>query len=253
MAQLNIRLDDELREAFDALAEARGQSPSDLARQLIGEAVGRAPDGDSPTVDTSPPALSATQRLVLAAHHDALALLTIEGTGTDGWDLEYHRTLAKIFREGYVAEYHQAYNAIRPELSARSCNLVHDIFQMFTHLEISLERLSRDERASLGESVDYALFFSGFDNNDAFESKLRSYGQFVVEDGRWELMTKYFDREHESGNSHMPMLATYRRMLAAFEPIWTAKTRPGHAGANHYNLTAAELQLILDAWPYPRA
>jgi antitoxin component of RelBE/YafQ-DinJ toxin-antitoxin module len=40
MAQLNVRLDDQTRDSFDALARARGLSASELIRSLIDSALG---------------------------------------------------------------------------------------------------------------------------------------------------------------------------------------------------------------------
>jgi plasmid stability protein len=62
MAQLNIRLEDDLRDGLDALARARGHSVSDEVRDMVRQALGRsrAPDGEGG--DDAPASLSALDR-----------------------------------------------------------------------------------------------------------------------------------------------------------------------------------------------
>ncbi len=251
MAQLNLRIDDDTRDQFDALARARGVTTSDLARDLIAQALGR-DDYDRPRDDTTPSSLSALDRRRLALQHEMLAVLTGEdGEDGGGYETEYHRKMVDVLNSGYTSEYYKTFQMIEPEMTDRDCSLVHDILEMFTQLEWSVHHLSEQERASLGENAEYALTFSGFDFNNSYEGRLASYAHFLIKDERWTSMAKYFDAEHERGNSHMPALASYQRMLSVFKPMWERKVKT-MGGPNTYRFSAEELREIVAAWPYPK-
>jgi uncharacterized protein YfbU (UPF0304 family) len=245
MAQLNIRIDDESRDLFDSLARARGLSTSDMLRELISQALGR--DADRPRGDTTPASLSSLERRRLAMQHEILAILNSE----DDWESAYHRQMVEVLNFGFTSEYYKTFQMIQPEMTARECNLVHDILEMFTTVERSVGELTDEERASIGEHSDYALKFRGFDFNNSQEGRLASYAHHVIKDGRWTDMADRFDDEHERGNSHMPMLATYQRMLSVWKPLWDRKIR-SYGGPDDYRFTVGELQQILAAWPYPK-
>lgn len=244
MAQLNIRIDDESRDLFDSLARARDLSTSDLLRELIWQALGR--NDERPRDDTTPPSLSALERRQLAMQHEILAFLTAE----DDWETAYHRQMVEVMNSGFTSEYYKTFQMIQPEMTARECNLVHDILEMFTTVERSVAELTNEERAPLGDRSHHALRFRGFDFNNSQEGRLASYAHHVIKDGRWTDMADRFDDKHESGNSHMPMLATYQRMLSVWKPLWDKKIK-SYGGANNYRFTVDELQQILAAWPYP--
>lgn len=251
MAQLNLRIDDLARDQFDALARARGLTTSDLARELIGQALGR-DDYDRPRGDTTPASLSAIDRRRLGMQHEILAMLTAdEGQAGGGYEAEYHRQMVDVLNSGYTAEYYKTFQMVQPELTDRDCSLVHDILEMFTQLEWSVQHLGEAERASLGENAEYALTFSGFDFNNSYEGRLASYAHFLVKDDKWTSMAKYFEAEHERGNSHMPTLASYERMLSVFKPLWQKKVK-AMGGPSNYRFSPEELREIISAWPYPK-
>jgi len=246
MAQLNIRIDDESRDLFDSLARARGQNTSDLLRDLIAQALGRG-DYDRPRNDTTPSSLSAMDRRRLAMHHEVLAILKAD----EDYESGYHRQMIEVLDCGYTAEYYRTFQMIEPEMTQRECALVHDILDMFRTVEASVKALVDNERSALGEHKDYALKFRGFDFNDSRESRLASYANFLIKDGRWTELSDRFDDEHEHGNSHMPTLASYQRMLSVWKPLWQDKVK-SFGGPNSYRFTVEELQQVLAAWPYPK-
>ena len=250
MAQLNLRIDDHTRDQFDALARARGLTASDLARELIGQALGR-DNYDRPRGDTTPTSLSAVDRRRLALQHETLAILTAqEGEDGGGYEAEYHRQMIDVLNSGYTSEYYKTFQIIEREMTDRDCSLVHDILEMFTQLEWSVQHLGDEERASLGEHADWALTFSGFDFNNSYEGRLASYAHYLIKDDKWTSMAKYFDAKHERGNSHSPALASYQRMLSVFKPLWDEKVK-AMGGPNSYRFSPDELRQILAAWPYP--
>lgn len=245
MAQLNIRIDDESRDLFDSLAQARGLSTSDMLRELIWQALGR--DGERPRDDTTPASLSAVERRRLAMQHEVLAILRAD----DEYEAAYHRQMIEVLNSGYTGEYYRTFQMIEPEMTDRECRLVWDILDMFRTVESSVAALTDEERASIGEHSEYALAFRGFDFNDAQESRLASYAHFLIKDDRWTELADRFDDKHERGNSHSPMLASYRRMVSVWRPLWDAKVK-SFGGPKDYRFTVEELRQILDAWPYPK-
>jgi uncharacterized protein len=251
VAQLNVRLDDDTRDSFDALARARGISASDLIRSLIDNAIGR-DDPARPYGDPTPQSLSAIERRTLAMQHDILAHLTADpDEDNGGWEAEYHRKMIDVLSSGYTSEYPDTFQMIQPEMTRREGSLVHDILDMFDTLERSVGRLSEEERASLGEDAEFALTFHGFDFNDSFEGRLASYAEYLIKTGRWESMAEHFDAKHEHGNSHFPALASYERMLSVWRPMWKEKIA-NRGGPSNYLFTPDELRQILAAWPYPK-
>jgi uncharacterized protein len=250
MAQLNVRLDDHTRDLFDALARARGLSASDLIRGLIDKELGRDGSLDQLSSDVSPGSLSAVERRTLALLHEALALLTLDSGERDGGrESQHHRRMIEVLDDGFTAEYSEMFRTMQSELTRRECQLVHDILQMFGILERSVEELSEEERADIGKDAEHALRFHGFDFNDSREARLASYAQFLISTDHWQEMAKHFDAGHEQGNSHLPRLALYQRMLAVWQPIWREKLRSIRPDA--YLYTPAELQEVLAVWPYP--
>lgn len=179
--------------------------------------------------------------------HEILATLADDEEGESA----YHRDMVEVLASGYTSEYYKMFQTIQPEMTARECGLVYDILEMFTTVERSFAELTVQERASLGERATFLLRFSGFDFNDAYESRLASYAHHVIKQGRWTDLAERFDDKHERGNSHMPMLAIYQRMLMIWKPLWDVKIKSA-GGPKSYLFTADELQQILGAWPQPR-
>jgi uncharacterized protein YfbU (UPF0304 family) len=250
MAQLNVRLDDHTRDSFDALARARGLSASDLIRGLIDRELGRDVGPDRFSGDAAPRSLSATERRALVLHHEVLAVLTADSEEEHGGsESQYHRQMIEVLNAGFTAEYSDMFAAIQPELPPRECQLVNDILQMFGILERSMKELNEEERAGIGEHAEDVLRFRGFDFNASREARLASYARYLISTDRWQEMAEHFDAEHERGNSHLPLLASYQRMLAVWEPIWRRKLRSFSPDA--YLYTPAELREVYAAGPYP--
>lgn len=250
MAQLNVRLDDHTRDAFDALARARDLSASDLIRSLIDAALGR-DEVDRPYGDPTPRSLSAIERRTLAMQHEILAQLAADPDEDNGsWETEHHRNMIVVLDSGYTTEYPDMFRMVQPEMTRRECSLVRDILEMFDTLERSVARLSEEERVPLGEHAEQALTFRGFDFNNTQEGRLASYAHYLIKTGRWKSMAEHFDEEHEHGNSHFPALASYERMLSIWRPMWKEKIAT-YGGPSNYLFTPDELRQIRTAWPYP--
>jgi len=116
---------------------------------------------------------------------------------------------------------------------------------MFLVLKNSLVRLNAEDRAELGDSATRALTFRGFDFNDSHEVRLGGYARYLIKDGKWVELAEHFDDQHERGNSHMPVLMLYRRMLTAFTPLWTVRTNDSTVEfAGRYTLTLTDLHVV---------
>jgi len=244
MATITLRVDDRTRDDVEAIARARRITVSELLRAAIDDMLGR--DVELPRRDV-PNSLTMIERRMLMLQHQMLAKLA---GGELDEDAEYHARQIDALAGGYTGEYSDEFVAIEPELSPRECELVWDILDMFRILKASIEHVGAQEVEQLDEHASRALAFRGFDGNDSFESRLLGYARHLISTGRWEELAEHFDRAHESGNSHFPALATYRRMLDAFQPIWKGKLGRGFH-PDDLLLTVDELAQVLKAWPYP--
>jgi len=252
MAQLNIRIEDDLRDGLDALARARGQSVSDLLRDLIRQALGRSRGPAKKGRDDTPVSLSALDRYSLALHHQVLAALARAADDSDSYDdhgdVAHHEQMIEILERGFSAEYDRLFGGLYAEMTPRECALVRDILEMFMWTKRSVDGLTDEQRALLGDDLAGRLEFSGFDFNNTLEARLASYACYLTSHGEWEEMATYFDDHHERGNSHWPMLARYQQMLLSWKPIWDTKTDSAHAHRlGSYLLDVDELREIASA------
>ena len=245
---LTIRLDDALHAELTAVARAQDTTVSELTRRTLrGLTTHSSDEADSTGLAEVPDGLSTFQRHQLALLHRILARL-VDGHREDG-DFDSQIGLAETLEHGYVAEYGGVFAAIEPELTRRESDLVHDILEMFFHLEWSFAQLPDSTKATLDPHLGYRIHFSGFDGNDRLEGRLLEFARHLVDDGKWNRLAPYFaDDEHDRGNAHHQTLPRYRRMLEVFQPLWRHKVREAiDSGSNDFLLTVTELQQITDA------
>ena len=135
--------------------------------------------------------------------------------------------------------------AMEPELSRRDCGLVMDLLDMFRILKYSVEQ----NPGVLSDNEVRALTFRGFDLNDEFEGRLLGYARWLVsEEDRWHEQSDTFSELNDRGNSHMPWLAAYQRMLKVYEPIWRGVLR---RGGRSFLLDIDELREVAAAATHP--
>ena len=115
-----------------------------------------------------------------------------------------------------------------------------DVMELWDVLERSFEKLSQEDRERVekeagpfGKHVE----FLGFDGNN--ESTYVGIARFLVD--KMDRFSRFKGRDL---NSHMPTLATYRRMLSAFAPM-----RSNLLGGE---LDPAKIILILKAKQHPK-
>jgi uncharacterized protein len=249
MATITLRIDDPIRDQLQAMAEGRGISVSDLLRSLIDGLFDRG-DRDESRRRVVPEGMTAVDRKQLALLHRILARLVEETTdderlGQDG-DTAYQLDRAQSLEEGWTKEYDMEFYAMEPELSRRDCGLVMDLLDMFRILKSSVEQAS----GNLSDDDVRTLTFHGFDLSDDFEGRLLGYACWLVSEGdRWQEQADVFSDQNDGGNSHMPLLATYRRMLEVYEPIWRSVIH--RAGRTRTLLTAEELRQVATAAAHP--
>jgi uncharacterized protein len=237
MATITLRLDDQDRDDLEQLARNQGVTLSELLRGTIARLVGR--DADTPP--HVPPSLEITQRHTFRLLHKLMAEVGPED------ERDYHRRQAEVIEEGFTAHYHSVFSGIVfPEMTKTDAELVYDLLDAFTVLESSLDKLDDEVRAGLGEGAEYTLRFHGFDHNDPYEYRLAGFAKHLIADGRWDRMAHHFDDEHEGGNSHMPMLNSYRRVLAAYKAVLQKRKKAG-SDFEAYRFNAEALQAVLTA------
>lgn len=248
MATINVRIEDHVRESLNELAAAQGVSLSEYIRDLLREAAvpitdrDEARSGDEPAPET----LQFIDRKVLSLLHRILGrVLPEDAEGSDG-NRDYQLARARVLEKGFTGEYWMEAVGFSTELSPRDSGRVHDILQMFQVLGDNLARTSDTEDA-VGADEHDTLTFQGFDHNHSLEGHMASYVRHLVDDGRWEgfqpLLTK------NGGNSHMPMLDIYSRMVAEYRRIMDSKER--RYSRADYHLSTDELKAIAAAAVHP--
>jgi uncharacterized protein YfbU (UPF0304 family) len=242
---ITLRIDEDKRSELEALARGRGETISDVIRTAIDDVVlGR--DADRSPLKTGPPTLTLFERSLLAAQHRLMAATL----NAEDYEIEDLLKLAEILENGFSGEYDAVFRNLDSELSRAECRQLWDILDMFRMLESSFKRLDEAQKKELGEHAEYALSFHGFDFNDSLEAKLARYTKFLIGQERWVEQAEVL--EHDGGNSHRPMLETYRRMLLVFSDIWSARTSDYSRGLDSLFLELKDLKAVYEAWPNPR-
>lgn len=158
--------------------------------------------------------VSRAQRYILANQHRILELL-------DSENAEKHRRRRLALEEGYALDYQptEVWDD-KYGLSVNDCHFVIAVMAMFETLKRDFTAL--DDRGGLTEDD---VRFPGFDQNT--EATFLGYAQFLIDGGTFQSLAS---RDY---NSHCPMLATYRRMLTAYD-------RNRLATAGHTPMMSAE-------------
>ena len=233
-------MEEDLKERAEEAAASEGVSVSEWTRRLMSAELGL----DIPK-RSAPASLPKSHRLQLSLLHRLL-----QSTSEDEDQIEYHKRMIEVLERGFTGEYDDEFVAIDEELHLDECRLVWHILDMFRVIGGSVGQVGMESLVAANKNSKHALSFRGFDFNDPREGRLASYAAHVIRDGRWVELAIHFDDQHERGNSHMPVLETYLRMLAVFRPLWEDIVRD--VGSGRYHLTHDELLAIVKAWPYPR-
>lgn len=248
MAVLNIRVEDRIRNELKELADSEGVTVSEYVRDLLLAAIvpvheRKVEHGDEPAPDT----MRLADRQVLSLLHRILArVLPADSNDVDG-DRDYQLERARMIESGFAGEYWREVAGFRTELSKRDCDRVLDILDMFRVITFSIRDQAK-KGAIVSEELNYRLEFQGFDGNDALESHMASYVEYLMSDGRWGELQPQLDR-NDGGNSHHRTLDTYLRMLAEHRRIMDSRGRGFRR--DDYLLSLEELERIAAARVHP--
>lgn len=249
MAVLNVRVDDDVYERLKDIADDQGMTLSEYVRDLLLESVVPVDErserhGDQP----APESFSLRDRLTLSLLHRILArVLPEDADGEDG-DEEYQLHKAEILESGFTGQYWLEVAGFETELSKRESERVIDILDMFRIITFSIQRLEKDG-TSVDENLSHGLRFRGFDHNDSLEGHMARYVEFLTRDGEhWtELLPQI--AESDNGNSHMPVLEVYLRLLKEYRRIMDG--RKNRYTPDAYLLSLDELQRLSAAQIHP--
>lgn len=247
MAVLNVRVDDSVRDQLKSTADDEGVTLSEYVRDLLTEAtipVYERAEGLSD--EEAPETLRQIDRQVLTLLHRILA--RVEDPDDDYSDPESQLERATVIEQGFTGEYYRLIESLSPELSRRDSDRVLDILEMFRYITFSLEKLNRDGVA-VDDRFARDLQFRGFDHNDRLEGRMSRYVRFLMDDDRWEELKDQAKR-HDNGNSHMPVLDVYMRMLTEYRRIMDGRDRRGF-DPNAFYLSLEELQRLAAAQIHP--
>ena len=139
-------------------------------------------------------------------------------------DRQYYEKASEILELGFELEYDTlTINIDNSVVTAKECEEVLDVLDMFSSLENSFANLS--DKSEINE---YHIRFAGFDGNN--EVKQLSYATYLKKDGR------FADLKNVDSNSHAPLLSVYRRMLVEW-----------YRSDNKYNLSKEDVIRIASA------
>lgn len=212
MLTVSFRIEDEIKERLDHLAEDRGLNVSEIFRQaLLDKLLEIEPKG---TGENRFP-LTIKERLALVLQLRTLAAVC----GTD--EKESLRLQIEALQSGYEFHYPDLVTPFDNGLSRRTCIEVLDILEMYSELLWSFQKLK--DKSGVKETD---IWFPGFDGN--YEGRQMSYANYFLFDlDRYESLHNQVKKNR--CNSHCPMLDTYRKMLRAFRPL-KRPTNPLSAG-----------------------
>lgn len=249
MPTITIRLTDQEHVTVKQAAEDEGVTLSEFVRAALHTALPSAQrpadtlGGEVPPPDSIP----LHERQQLALLHRILAnVLPEDANGPDG-DREYQLRRAEVLEKGYTGEYYVEVAGFGRELSKPHSALLMDILDMFRVITASRARLDK-EGTRLDPKTDYNLVFRGFDFHEPLEAQMAEYTEFLMNDGRWTDLQEQFNA-NDRGNSHVPMLSAYRRMLNEYRTIMATR-RPGDY-RGRLKLSAEELTQIAQASIHP--
>lgn len=245
MPTITLRLDDRTKEELEALARGRGESLSDVIRSAISVTLLR--DDTDNRINMTPRSMTIVERQTLALLHRILARLVTDDDSDR--DKAGQLALAEALESGFTSEYDNEFSEIEPELSTSQCRFVMDVLDLFREINDAIEQL-QTRSVPISADLVSSLGFHGFDMNDPLESHMLRFALFMLRQERWTDLAESFDREHENGNSHLPMKDVYQRMIDEYEDIKAEHSRK-HARWDYYRLELPDLERLAQVRIHP--
>lgn len=235
MPTISIRVSDELKSRLESLAQESEGTVSSVITEALNSitGIGRT---DYPE-ETAPYTINSVNRLILRNQEQLFSM----SDALDEEDRAWHRKNVKILESGFTSEYHNVFGPLHPEIPYKRAVELFDILDMFLVLRNSYECLSDEERATVEERD---ISFRGFDYNSAEEAALPAYIKHLFEDGRYKELEEPLARFSDGGNSHMPVIDVYRRMLRCFKQVWRSHLMSATL------LTVSEIKKVVAARAY---
>lgn len=131
---------------------------------------------------------------------------------------EYYSNQCEVLSSGYTLNYEWMFPSLGEEMSEEECREVLEILKMYDSIRISLK-----EGAKLPKEYQHLQRFRGFDGTH--EQNQYGYARYLmIDEGRYRELVKQCKLPGEASispdvNSHIPMLAHYRKMLDAWKSI----------------------------------
>lgn len=244
MATLNVRIEDDVRDALERKAQGAGLTLSTYVRDLLLEVV--APVRVE-VAKKAPESLNSMDRRVLSLLHRILGRVLPENANDVDGDLEYQLERARVLEEGFTSEYGLEFYGIDEELSRLDSERVMDILDMFRITGQNIDRHA-SEGAPVRPETASRLRFVGFDFNDSLEAKMANYVEYLIKNDKWTEQESVVNGPTR-GNSHHRVLDSYLRMLAEYRRLMNA--RPPTFSTERFNLTHQELDAIAAAIVHP--
>jgi uncharacterized protein len=166
--------------------------------------------------------LTEAQRWILINQYEILAHL-------DPKQSSRYEDAIEALQNGYELDYRRLSGITKETLPAKAAREVRDVLNLYRAITNSYKDL--EDKTGIDPSD---IEFPGFDGNDEEEGRLYLYTEWYLNlDGG-----RYFPELNKANdcNSHRPMLATYRRMLAA----WREMGQPQH-------ISNAQLRTLIGA------
>ena len=221
-----------MKVTLERMAAEKGTSVSALVNEQIGIMLGQ----HTEIRDDTPYSLTTAERYLMMRMDELMAKLDHDHEST-------YMTNVTAFREGYTAEYSHIFAQMYKELSRQDCELVWDILDMIQTLRIGYDALDERDRSSIKESDCH---YQGFDHNDPTERSMASYVTYLANTGRWEDTSDDARKYSDNGDSHYPMLPTYKGMLNAYREVKERRRSASPRVAEWLPLTAEELQFVIE-------
>jgi uncharacterized protein YfbU (UPF0304 family) len=125
-------------------------------------------------------------------------------------DADFYRHSRIALEEGYEAHYSHLFEPFLAPMSDDECREVQDILEMYCQMKSAFERLGKAKGVKKRD-----VRFPGFDAST--EPSQLSYTRYLIDElGRYDELP---DKRNPAFESDVPMLATYRRMVAMWRQL----------------------------------
>lgn len=139
--------------------------------------------------------LSEIERLTLINQYTILAKLSAEDHEKEDYELKI-----EILENGFERRYRDLIDFLFEPMPEEDSIYVNDVLDFYEDVHFAFNKLPDDEK---DENLEYKVKFKGFDLNDAEQSKLYSYADFMINkyDG-WHYLRELVDAGEIEINSH---------------------------------------------------